>query len=95
MLICAALLVQVEGLDHTTIVPCRRHGDGFKILEDLGSAPKTKYTVLSQGFIDHAGRFLNRIDAWKHAAECHQLSTTTQWYKDDHADCELYSEDLY
>ena len=26
MLICAALLVQVEGLDHTTILPCLRHG---------------------------------------------------------------------
>lgn len=51
--------------------------------------------TLPQYHFDHAGRFLNRIDAWKHATECHQLSTTTQWYKDDHADCELYSEDLY
>ena len=95
MLICAALLVQVEGLDHTTIIPCRCHGDGFKILQDLGYAPKTKYMVVSQGFIDHKGQFLNRIDAWKHAVECGQLSATTMWYKDDHADGELYSEDLY
>lgn len=95
MLICAALLVQVEGLDHLTTLPCRRHGDGFKILEDLGYAPKTKYKVVSQGFIDHKGNFLNRVAAWEHAVECGQLSETTRWYKDDHADCELYSEDLY
>lgn len=95
MLICAALLVQVEGLDHTTILPCRRHGDGFKILEDLGYAHKTKYKVVSQGFIDHNGNFLNRQEAWEHANVCGQLSETTRWYKDDHADSELYSEDLY
>lgn len=95
MLICAALLVQVEGLDHTTILPCRRHGDGFGILKDLGYAPKTKYKVIEQGFIDHKGNFLNRQDAWKHARECGQLSQSTEWYKSDGRDCELYSEDLY
>lgn len=95
MLICAALLVQVEGLDHTTILPCRRHGDGFEILRDLGFAPKTKYKVVEQGFIDHDGKFLNRYDAWKHAKMCGQLSQSTEWYKEDNRDCELYSEDLY
>ena len=49
MLICAALLIQVDGLNHTTILPCRRHGDGFQILKDLGYTPKTKYKVISQG----------------------------------------------
>ena len=64
MIICAALLVQVEGLDHTTIIPCRRHGYGFKILEDLGYTPKTKYKVIEQGFINHKGEFLNRKEAF-------------------------------
>ena len=95
MLICAALLVQVEGLDHTTIVPCRRHGDGFKILEDLGCAPKTKYRIVEQGFINHKGEFLNRKDAFKYAYEIGQLSATTRWYHEDHGHDELYSEDLY
>ena len=95
MLICAALLVQVEGLDHTTILPCRRHGDGFGILKDLGYAPKTKYKVIEQGFIDHKGNFLDRQEAWRHARECGQLSQSTEWYKSDGRDCELYSEDLY
>lgn len=98
MLICAALLVQVEGLDHTTIVCCRRHGDGFRILADLGYAPKTKYKVIDQGFIDHQGSFLSRTEAYVHAKECGQLSETTKWYKHDHEEetiHELYSEDLY
>ena len=95
MLICAALLMQVEGLDHTTILPCRRHGDGFQILRDLGFAQKTKYRVISQGFIDHNGNFLDRIEALEHAKQCGQLTATTIWYKEDHNDIELYSEDLY
>ena len=40
MIICAALLLQIEGVDHTTILPCWRHGKGFEILEDLGFEPK-------------------------------------------------------
>lgn len=95
MLICAALLIQVEGLDHQTILPCRRHGDGFEILHDFGFAPKTKCSIVEQGFIDHNGKFLDRKEAWDHARECGQLSQTTMWYKQDHLDWELYSEDLY
>lgn len=95
MLLCAALLVQVEGLDHETIIPCRRHGDGYRILQDLGYAPKTKYKVLKQGFIDRTGRFIDRVEAYKHAIDCGQLSSATLWYKKNHNDVELYSEDLY
>lgn len=95
MLICAALLLQIEGLGHTTTLPCRRHGDGFEILKDLGYYPKTKYKVIKQGFIDHNGNFLDRYEAWSHALQCGQLSQSTRWYKEDNRDCELYSEDLY
>lgn len=95
MIICAALLVQVEGLDHVTIVPCHRHGDGYQILKDFGCGSKEKHKVLSEGFITHDGVYLNRIEAWEHARVCGQLPRTVEWYKDDHADSELYSEDLY
>jgi hypothetical protein len=91
MIICAALKVQVEGLDHTTIIPCIRHGDGFKILEDLGYAPKTKYKVLEQGFLTQDKLFLNRKEARLHASDIGQLSSTLLRYGSD----ELYSEDLY
>ena len=95
MILCAALLVQVEGLDHETIIPCRRHGDGYKLLKDLGYIPKSKYKVLTEGFINHEGKFFDRVQAYQHALKCGQLTATTKWYKADHKDTELYSEDLY
>lgn len=95
MLLCAALLIQVEGLDHETIIPCRRHGDGFLILKDLGYDPKTKYKILQQGFIDTTGRFLDRVEAYKHAIDCGQLSSSIVQSKEHCREVELYSEDLY
>lgn len=96
MIICAALLVQVEGLDHETIIPCWRHGKGFEILRDLGFAPKTKYKVIEQGFIDHKGEFLDRKQAFEHFNECGQGSRYSRWFREDNKlPNELYSEDLY
>lgn len=95
MIICAALEVQVEGLDHLVILPCLRHGHGFKIIADLGYAPKTKYSVLRQGFLTHTNEFLDREEALKHARKCGQLPVTVSWYKEDNNITELYSEDLY
>ena len=95
MIICAALLVQVEGLDEPTILPCRRHGDGYSILRDLGYAPKKKYVVVKEGFIDHKGEFLDRYDAFIYAKDCGQLSQSTLWHKEDNHEIELFSEDLY
>jgi hypothetical protein len=95
MIICAAIKIQVEGLDHETIIPCRRHGYGFKMLKDLGFKPRVGYKEIAQGFIDHDGDFLNRQDAFKHAIECGQLSATTREYKKTNGEIELYSEDLY
>lgn len=95
MIVCAALEVQVEGLNHKTILPCWRHGKGFEILKDLGYAPKTKYKVEREGFINHKDEFLDRKEALKHALECGQLSATHRYYQEDHNINELYSEDLY
>lgn len=92
MIICAALLVQIEGLDHTTIIPCRRHGDGYMILKDLGYKPKTHYEIVEDGFITHTGEFLNRMDAYKHADECGQLSESVRMVS---SNAVLISEDLY
>ena len=91
MIICAALKVQVEGLDHETFIPCVRHGDGFKILEDLGYAPKTKYKVIEQGFLTHKNTFLNREQAYGYAHDFGQLPATLRRYGNG----TLYSEDLY
>ena len=91
MIICAALKLQIDGLDHETILPCIRHCDGFKILEDLGYAPKTKYKILEQGFITHDRKFLNRKEAFEYASEIGQLASTLIRYSSG----DLYSEDLY
>lgn len=91
MIVCAALKVQVEGLDHTTIIPCIRHCNGFKILEDLGYAPKTKYKVLEQGFLTQDNIFMDRREAWNYVCDIGQLPATLLRYGSG----ELYSEDLY
>lgn len=91
MIICAAVKIQVEGLDHTTIVPCIRHGDVFRILEDLSYAPKTKYKILEQGFLNHKGIFYNRREAMHYVRNIGQISATTCQYCGN----ELFSEDLY
>ena len=75
--------------------PSRHLSYGYLILKDLGYGPKTKCKVLKQGFIDRTGRFLDRVEAYKHAIDCGQLSSITSWYKEDHYEDELYSEDLY
>ena len=95
MIICAALLLQIEGVDHTTILPCWRHGKGFEILEDLGFEPKRGYKVVKQGFMDHKGKFLDRKEAFEHVKEIGQCNATQRWYWEDHHQEELYSEDLY
>ena len=64
-------------------------------LEDLGFQPKKGYRVLEQGFINHKGEFLNRKEAFEHVKEIGQCNATQRWYWEDHAQYELYSEDLY
>jgi hypothetical protein len=91
VIICAALLIQVEGVDHETIIPCWRHGKGFQILADLGFQPKSGYKVIEQGFINHKGEFLNRKEAFEYASEIGQLPSTLIRYSSG----DLYSEDLY
>ena len=95
MIICAALELQIEGLSHTTIVPCWRHGNGYEILKDLSYQARKKYKVVAEGFITHEGRFLNRVEAFEHVKACGQSTATQRWYWQDHNQTELYSEDLY
>lgn len=95
MIVCAAIKIQVEDLDHETIVPALRHGHVFKLLEDLNYAPKTKYKILEQGFITHDNKFLNRKEAFKYVKDIGQCTATQRYYWEDRNQTELYSEDLY
>ena len=91
MIICAAIEIEIE--DACLVVCGRRHGDCYAIKSQL--ADKWKHGKVTEGFIDNKREFLDRIEAWTHAVKCGQLSETTRWYKYDHNDRELYSEDLY
>ena len=96
MIICAAIKIQIEGLDHETIIPCRRHGDGFKILKDLGFKPRVGYKEIAQGFITDKGEFLDRRQAFIHASNCGQFPTSAELLiEKNKKNFELYSEDLY
>ena len=92
MIICAALLIKVDGLSESIIVTCRRHSDGYKLLKDLGYAPRTQYEIVEDGFVNHKGEFLNRHNAWEHAVECGQIPYNLQKYTSTQI---LFSEDLY
>ena len=95
MILCAAVditFVNSKNEVNHLIVCGRRHGDCYKIIRQLDH----KHTQWSEeGFITRDGVFLNRTDAFKHASHCGQLSQSTLWYKEDHKENELYSEDLY
>ena len=95
MILCAAVdITFVNSKDEVNrLTVCgRRHGGCYKIIRQLDN----KHTQWSEeGFITRDGVFLNRADAFKHASHCGQLSQSTLWYKEDHKENELYSEDLY
>lgn len=95
MIICAALKVEkYDDFFAETIVPCFRHGNGYEILHNLCKNNKYKGHV-TEGFMTHDGKFLDRVDAFEHAMMCGQLSATGREYKREHKENELYSEDLY
>lgn len=94
MVICAAIKFRFTETGRETVICGKRHGDVYSMLEDMGFKPKSGYVELEQGFMCTDG-FRNRKDALNHAIICGQLSRSTVWYKQDHGDDELYSEDLY
>ena len=93
MIICAALLVELEVAKEKVVIPCFRHGTGYEMLNTM--LVKSKYKVVEEGFITHENIFLNRREAFAEARLCGQLSQANKWYKEDNYESELYSEDLY
>jgi len=92
MILASAIKFHIEATNKNVILCGVRHSDIFKQLKSLGFKPREGYTELEQGFIDHRGRFLLRKEAYKHAKECGQLSSTTNIAKSND---ELFSEDLW
>lgn len=72
------------------ILPLHRHGDGGKILKDLGFNVGD-FKIIEQGFITDKDEFLDRREAADHAYECGQLVETAEESRIDM----LMSEDLW
>ena len=95
MIICAAIKVQVEGLEHETIIPCHRHSNAFHLIKDLNYGSKNKCRVIAEGFISSDGFFYDSKEAFKYVLHHNQLSKTVKTQKLMRNDTQLYSEDLY
>lgn len=95
MIIAAAVRYRITATGREAVLCGVRHGDIFLQLEALGFQPKTGYTELEQGFVDHMGRFLTRKEACHHAAECGQLPMVIVREKEKLGSVYLNSEDLW
>ena len=94
MIICAAIKVTMNNIAKTEHIVCgHRHGDCFQTIAMLND--NWKFCQREEGFMTNTGDFLNRCEAFEHALRCGQLSQSNRWYKEDHKENELYSEDLY
>ena len=95
-ILAAAIKYHIDATDKDVVLCGCRHGDIFVQLEALGFKPRKGYAEIAQGFIDHNGNFLSRIEALHHAYECGQISSKLYQNKTEGRDFrELISEDLW
>lgn len=85
MITSAVVLITTKDNRHFEI-PCHRHADAFYIASQFLKVDEIDKTKTQQGFIDHNGNFLTRIEARKHAFACGQVKEPNG---------ELFSEDLW
>lgn len=95
MIISAAVkITTLDGKEH--IIPVHRHGDAYQILHEFGIdyvrgkdvQGFIKYTVDPDDPFNGTEEFLTRVEAFKHAQECGQISKEEPLR-------ELYTEDLW
>ena len=94
MIICAAVAVSFRrnGKIVEAVIPGWRHSDCWELMATLG-VPNERQEV--DGFLNHKGEFLDRLEAFEHALVCGQLSDTTLVSKQERRERILFSEDLY
>ena len=85
MIISAVVLLTTKDGKNIEI-PCHRHADAFYIVSQFLTHNELDKTKTKQGFIDHNGNFLDRVEARKHAFMCGQVSEPSGL---------LFSEDLW
>lgn len=97
MIICAAIKYKVIRNDINRldefIICGTRHGNCWAIWNEM----KNNFQKIEEveGFVDENNTFFNRFEAYKIALANGQISPTTEIYKTEHLENELYSEDLY
>ena len=87
MIICAAL--KLVNNKQNIVIPCHRHFNGYEILRDL----MIDYHAfdITEGFIDHQNKFLNRKEALQHWNMCAQSSAEDRQRKAKLKEDELFS----
>ena len=96
-ILCAAIKLtgyrtDIEKLDSVIILGVR-HGDCYSTIKLLKSTWMNTTTI--EGFIDTDGNFFNRYEAYDIVLKNGQMSATTELWKAEKGETELYSEDLY
>ena len=86
MITSAAVIIVDKRRNVECVIPCHRHSDVFYILKILGFN-RSDYDIVAQGFLDENEQFYSRVEAKRHAKECHQIEETEF--------SELFSEDLW
>lgn len=89
MIICAAVKDNATGAIFGGI----RHGNIHEAMHDVGLT--RGLAEVTEGFLDEKNQFHDRREAFKIAMDCGQLSSSTQEWKLQQWEVELYSEDLY
>ena len=95
-IVCAAIRFTKKG-NKDIILPCARHGDGYKQFAHINFVLTGKYNRgdwnIEEGFIDSNGSFYPREKAYDFMKD--SLPASLIYFKEQHNETELYSEDLY
>ena len=97
-IVCAAIkFTSKADKDNIIVLPCIRHGDGYKQFAYLNFVLAGNYCRgdwhIEEGFVDSNGKFHSREDAFQLVKG--SLPASLIYFKDQRNETELYSEDLY
>ena len=97
-IVCAAIkFTSKADEDNIIVLPCIRHGDGYKQFAYLNFVLAGNYSRgdwnKEEGFVDSDGKFYSREEAFQLVKD--SLPTSLIYFKEQHKETELYSEDLY
>lgn len=95
-IICAAIKFTSKA-NEDIVIPCARHGDGYKQFAHINFVLTGKYNRgdwnIEEGFVDSNGKFHSRKEAFELVKN--SLPASLIYFKEQHNETELYSEDLY